>query len=813
MKKIILITVLLLLVLTPVAFWWFCQRPVPQLDGREQIAGLGKAVVVRFDAQAVPYIEAHSETDAYVAQGYVTARERMFQMDVLRRSASGHMSEVFGSVALPTDRLVRTLGLKRLAVEEFHRLSPQGRQAVDAFTRGVNAYLSENPGRLGLEFTLLGYSPGPWHPEDCLAILKYVAYKADESWRLDDFRQRLANKLGDSTVATLFRDDLATYGLPKIEAPPAKKMPAKAVSDALLRQLAQLGDEAHQFDSPKPNWGSNALVVPNTKTRTRGALLACDKHGPLTTPSEWFICSINAPGLHIAGATIPGVPGVWVGRNQDISWGSAALKADVQDIFLEQFESQFASNYRVGDKWQEAEVLTEIIPVRLAKDVEHKVLITRHGPVLFRINDAGISLSWTGTETDRPVFDALYKLNHASGWQDFSAALSTYSDPPQLFVFADRWGNSGCQAAGIVPIRTKATQGTMLTLGSEPKSKWDGFIPFDKLPQSFVPAGTESGAMPVIAANQRPSTGTALPKAPASLILGHQWNAPYRANRWLNSLANAKAPIGLADINVLQGDEYLPVPAVLTKALQQAAVATNYIDRNGVRAIESLLKWDGQMRAGSAQGSIYESFVQTFARRLLEPTLGRDMTTEYLERWPMWVPLVESVIRNQPAAWMPPEERTYETFFLTTLAQSMKSLKIASSENEPMNWLWGKFHTATFRHVSPNATPIFRYFALGPVPVGGTANTLNSCDVKIDPRALHYFTESGPTQRMIVDMSDRDKFYQALSTGQSGHRFSPHRDDQLEAWKRVDLAPIAFSSDQLVRQAKHRLVLESIYGP
>lgn len=800
-----------MLVLVPVTLWWFCLRPVPELNGREQIAGkLEKEVVVRFDAHAVPYIEARSETDAYVAQGFVTARERMFQMDMLRRSATGTMSEVFGSVALPTDRLVRTLGIAKLAAQEFAEVSPTARQAIDAYTRGVNAYLSGNVGRLGIEFTLLGYTPERWRPEDCLAILKHLGYRSDESWRLDDFRQRVANKLGDKAAAELFRDDVAAQPVTNTSAPATNtSAPKKAESNSatnIADALDAYGAVVNSGEEQKTSWGSTAFAIPNAQTRTNGAMLACDKHGALTTPAEWFLCSINSPTMHVAGATIPGVPGVWIGRNEDISWGSAILKADVQDIYLEQFQSQFDTKYKVGDKWVEAGVRTEVIPVRLGKDVEHKVLATRHGPLLLRNGDAAISLSWTGANTDTATFDALYNINHSHNWQEFSQALTKFVDPPQMFVYADRWGNTGMQAAGLVPVRKTAAQGTMLMVGTEPNAKWDGFVPFQSLPHQYVPAGaTAGGARPtLIAANQKPATGT-------PLMLGHQWNAPYRANRLQGVLQNARAPISISDVNVIQGDEFSPVAAALAKSLQQAAVATNYADRNGLQAIELFASWDGQLRANSVEAGVYEAFLQTLMRRVLEPRLGREMATEYLQRWPMWRPLAESVIHDRPPSAMPPEERSFDVFLLTTLTQAMKSLKVAMGESDQTRWAWGKIHEANFRHVSPNATPLFRWFALDPVPIGGDADTMNSCDVQQDPRALHYNSESGPTERMIVDMSDRDKFYQSLCTGQSGHRFSKYRDDQINAWKRVDVAPIAFSSDQLIRQTKSRLVLENKY--
>jgi penicillin amidase len=274
-------------------------------------------------------------------------------------------------------------------------------------------------------------------------------------------------------------------------------------------------------------------------------------------------------------------------------------------------------------------------------------------------------------------------------------------------------------------------------------------------------------------------------------------------------MAASKQPLTLADMNALAADQFSAIVPVVAQALQQATTNNQTIDRNSLYAVELLMKWDGQLQSTSIAASIYQSFMQTLVRRLIEPTLGRDMATEYMERWPQWLSFAHYVLQNKPVAWLPPEERTYDSFLQTTLDQSLKSLRIAFDTSNPAEWSWGKVHQAVFKHPADRDKLWFSdYFRLGPIGVGGAPECVNSCDVTIDPGALSYQSNSGPTERLIMDMSDHSKFYQAIGTGQSGNLMSPFRRDQLADWLSVDLLPVAFSPDQVMRQSRSRLVLE-----
>ncbi len=788
------IAVMLLLLALPVGAWWFVQRPIPALDALVYAPDVAEPVLIRFDGRAVAYIEARREADLYLAQGYVTARDRMFQMDILRRIAHGKLSQVFGPSLIPQDKLVRTIGFSRAAQTELSYLSGAARDSLESYCQGVNFYLMSAADWLPLEFRLLGYRPEPWKPLDTLAVMKYLEYLESESWKLDELRQRVLDKAGATVISRLFSDQWPQS--PLIGARPST---GACTEPKLMASLASLTD-VPLSTADAPCRGSNAWALDGKRSASGGCLIAGDKHDAFSAPDLWYLVSLERPGLHVAGATIPGVPGVLVGRNDNIAWTSASLKADVQDLFVEEFSERFPGQYRTTDGWQDASEITEAIPVRFAKDLLHKVSVTRHGPLLVRTERTGVALSWTGSQSDRSTLSAYFNLNRASSWSEFVSALSEHPGPPQAFVYADRFGNIGFQGAGDVPVRAGDGQGTTVTRGWLKDGQWTAKISFSELPQALSP---QRGY--VVACNQKAAGPD------YTHWLGHQWGCPYRAYRAAGCLADIEAArkrSGLPDMNDLQSDQTAYLSDLVKREIRESIVRTGLVDRIQLTAIDLLNHWDGHLAANSPAASIYESFLRTVTRRLAESKLGPELTREYMNRWPMWPLFTESCLRSKPADWLPSEERTYQTFILTTFSQALKNLRLATRSEDPASWQWGSIHRATFKHAIDRGVPwLSSLFDVGAVAVGGDKDALNACDATLAEDQGKFPSASGPCLRMLADMSDNEKFYQSICLGQSGHLFSPFRQDQLKPWLRADPMPVAWSDVQLNRQSQHRLVL------
>lgn len=794
-RAVLTLGVVFLLLAGFLAGWWFVERPIPHLDGIVSLSELAGPVRVRFDSRQVPYIEAGSEPDLYLSQGFLTARDRFFQMDMLRRLAAGRLSEIFGVSCLPQDKLARTIGCGRLAVAEVKQLSPECKAMLTSYCRGVNLYLAANINSMPLEFNLLAYRPEPWTPADTLAIMKYLSYVHDESWQLDDLRQRIGDLVGAEKTAQLFAEEAtsSSNAANKINRPNVQSYwPSLRSLSVASEQNTWLAHSAHM--------GSSAWVVAGKNTDSGGAILGSDKDEQLTFPDLLYLTSLTAPGLHVAGATIPGIPGILTGRNDFIAWGSASLKADVQDLVLQEFSSQFPTKYKTAAGWQNAVEVNEEIPVRFSSNVVHKVLVTGQGPVLVKNGNKAIALSWTGSTTDHPSLEYVRLVNRAKNWPEFQTAMKAVGGSPQLFVYGDHSGNIGYQAAGDIPLRSGNADGTVLVAGWEPRGQWTGVVPFAQLPSVYNP---NSGYL--VAANQKLSGQI------SSVLIGHQWCAPYRAFRaemFFSDLFSHGRKFGLPDSNELQSDTGSYLSPLVKREISQALSGAQEIDKYQLSALDLVEHWDGTLKPDSPAAAIYESFLHTLARRLLTPKLGKDLTDEYMDRWAMWPLFVERYLKEKPAKWLPPEERTYPTFILTTFSQAVNNLRLALRTDDPKQWTWQAVHKATFPQSATCGMPwLTSIFKTGPIGVGGDPDTINALDVKGDTSAGQFACRSGPTMRLLVDCSDRDKLYQSLSLGQSGHLFSSHSRDQLQAWLRVDPLPVAFSNDQIERQSQHKLIL------
>jgi penicillin amidase len=812
LARFLFITLVVFLLAPALICWWIAQQSLPVLDGVITESDLFRLVTVKFDERAVPYIEASSDSDAYFVQGYITASQRMFQMDMLRRTAEGKMSEVFGGSCVAHDKLMRTIGIERLAAANIKKMPTDIKTCLQAYARGVNAYLSSHEKKLPLPFFLLAYKPAAWREADSLSILKYGQYQADESWPLDDLRQRIFEKLGNAVSPQLFGAPISpsdkamsVSGHVSGHVPGLEHVLEGQPKLAARRfNIEQANLPARNINPALPIWGSNAWAVASNLSETKGALLACDKHTLFTSPDTWYLCSLLGGKLHVSGATIPGVPGVLIGRNDHVAWASTALRVDSQDLLLEQFSPQFPNKYKVPSGWQSVSEIEEDIPVRFANAIVHKVLLSAEGPLLSRSEDqgSGIVLSWAGAEEKVTVFETIWRLNHADSLQSLGEAVRNYSGSPQTFVFADGKGNVGFHLGGLVPLHNEQPKtglpalgswGTVPVQGSTTVQNWPSRISYDQLPGSQTNNQFVIGDPPFALSTSSP----------------YRWQ---RANALLAAGLRADQKVGLPDLAAMQTDQMSALAPLVKKELQAAAAKNSAV--GNASAMDALQHWDGVLRPDSVPASIYEAFLHTLARRLLEPKLGQSMMLEYLERWPRWTSFVEQVLIHKPKEWLPSEERTYDTFMITTFAEAIKNIRLAAGSEKMADWTWRNCHRLSFSNELADrvafAKPVVNYlFGVRTLGMGSDTDCIDAKNVIDSQKPWSFACNTGPTARILIDMSDKDKYYANLVLGESENPLSAYRKDQLEQWLKAEPHAVPFSREQSDKQLQHKLILSN----
>lgn len=821
---------LVVVLLLPVGLLLLAQTRLPIMDGVLNLSELSRGASVKFDDHQVPYIEAANELDLYRVQGYVTAAQRLFQMDMSRRTALGELSEIYGAQTLVQDKLMRTIGLNRACAAELQSLPKETLTALESYAQGVNAFIEGNKDKLPMEYFLLGISPRPWKPLDTLAILKYSQYEQDESWRLDDLRQRVLDKGGNALASKMFERPFS--------APPA----VGRLDPACKLNLLAAGAAA------PVSTGSSGWIVSKDLSDTRGGLLVLDKHHRFSTPCDYFLISLRSPASHLAGASIPGVPGVLHGRNDKVGFGLLAYKVDVQDLFLEQFSNQFPGKYKTPTGWDTAQEIVEEIPVRFSdklffsSKLLHKVNVTRHGPLLYQSEDSGVSLAWVGlnqgstqskttsieknqgeTEKkskDAPVKDAQSKepkpaisktyieaildLNRAVDFKSAEEAISAYYGSPFSVLLVDKSGNCAYQQAGTIPLRAKdaafgAHEGCLLAPGWTGGADWTSYMNFKDLMKVMNPAGG------FFVANFQDFK----PEMPLNTNL-------YRGQRIASILQAFKGGVanrpGLPEMAVLQGDSQAPLVTLVRSTIHEAIDKTELIDTYQIAALSALDKWDGSLLENSAGAAVYECFLRTVLRRVLVPRLG-NMTFEYIERYPSWTKFVETVLKEKSTDWLPSEERTFKNFVITSFGQAVKELRLSSGSDEASRWKWGDLHKGDFPHFVQTVYPAASDFlapllSISAVRLAGDQDTVNTTDgaALLKAKRSQFISGSGSTMRMLIDMSDDEKFYQTLILGQGGQMTSSHRFDLLPVWLSLRPYPLAFSPASESKICQHRLL-------
>ena len=544
MRRLGLFVLLPLVVLAAAGLLWL-RTSLPGLSENIALMGIDAPVEIIHDGNAIPHIVASSSDDAYRALGFVHARDRLFQMDFMRRLGAGRLSEVTGRPTLRLDKTMRTLGLYRLAEETVKRLPPDARQALDAYAQGVNAFLTARSGALPPEFVVLRYQPEEWTPADSLVWGRLMAMRLTGNWRTEALRAALSARLSPAQLADLWpRSDG--------KAPPtlASALPAAETARLAAGLMDGLSDWLHQM-SASNSW---LLSGTGTGTETGKPVLANDPHLGYRAPGLWYLARITAPGLDVTGATAPGVPFHILGHNRRIAWGFTTTDSDTQDLFVERLDPDRPGHYLTPDGSAAFVSRQETIRIKGAPAETFTVRETRHGPVLSDIytdldkiagENEVIALAAASLRADDMTPLALYRFNRAQNWTAFKNAARHFHAPQQNISYADTAGNIGFIAPGRVPVR-RSGQGRQPVPGWTGAFDWTGFIPFDALPQTYNPA---SGR--IVNANHR-----IVPDS-YEWYLTEDWSAPYRAER-IYQLLDATTPHSVAQSMRIQNGHTVP---------------------------------------------------------------------------------------------------------------------------------------------------------------------------------------------------------------------------------------------------------------
>ena len=791
---------------------------LPQIDGSIRVPGLSAPVTVRRDAHGVPHIVAPNQDDLFVAQGYVTAQDRLWQLDMLRRNAQGDLAAILGPPLLKHDEQQRVLELRNTAQRIYRNLSAADRARVDDYARGVNLYIAhcEQTNTLPPEFKLLVYRPAPWTGADSISVGLMMVETLDTHIVTKLGRGKVDARLNNPKLESdlypvgSWRDHPPTGETSDLTQPEAKQSASGSArsttpvgTPSLARFLRRGWDgpgstsssALPDFASPTAQIprslaallglpscrncmaGSNNWVVSGAHTASGKPLLSNDMHLDLTVPNIWYIADLRAPGIHVAGVTLPGMPYVIAGHNDHVAWGFTALGGDVQDLYLEKLNGK--GDFQTSDgTWRPLTIDRQVIPVRGRPNVTLDVHLTDHGPLLNPLlgkNAPPIALKWTLYDPTLNTIP-LYAMDTASNWAEFSAALAQWCWPTQNVVYADDQGHIAYQAVGRIPIRS---QGLTESPIEDDSNQWQGYIPFADMPSSVDPP---SGFLAT--ANARVTTSAS--KYPIT----DEWGEPYRVQR-IYKLLQDRNGLTPQDMLAVQTDIYSAADHLFAQRFAYAIDQTSDAGPRLRQAADLLRVWDGRLTTNSAAASIVVRARQALWPMILVPKLGKE-SLDY--HWTESIYAEEQLVMDEDPAWLPPGYKDWNALLAAAVAKGMKD---GHAPRNLSKWAYGSWHVIQIEHPLARFLPFLnRVAGVGPLPLSGDRTT-----IKQVARSF------GPSQRFTMDWNNIDHSTENIVLGESGNPLSPYFRDQWNDWYTGKTFPLPFASAAVAAQTRHTLRL------
>ena len=767
MKKIKKISLILLLVLGLLflASYIFIQSLKPEYDGEKQLLNLSDSVSVYYDFYGIPHIYGQNEEDAFRALGYVHAQDRLWQMELLRRVASGGLSEVFGSKLLTTDKFFLSLGIDEASSKTVEKSDRTNKtiQLTEAYLDGINQFIENGP--TPVEFYLTGITKEPFTLQDVYNSIGYMAFSFAMAQKTDPLLTSINNKLGPEYLKDLeIEVDKNTEWIRNYQS---------AAEDSKEAQMVAFISKALE-NLPLPQLeGSNSWVVAPSKTKSGKVILANDPHIGFAQPSVWYEAHVNAPGYEKYGYHMAGIPFPILGHDRNLAYGITMFENDDVDFYYEETNPADSTKYKTKEGWENYEVVSRLIKIKDSTDVSFSYRKTQHGPVMDSISkiikdNRPISISWIYTKQENKVLDAFYEISHAKNIEQFEMALPKIHAPGLNIMYGDKEGNVAWWATAKLYQMPDSAQTKLIMDGSSGAYEPIRFLEFSENPSAVNPPWNY-----VYSANNQPDS-----------IAGMLYPGYYLPENRANRIVELLDEIDDWDKNAMMIMITDGTSSVNVEILRNLTKRVNVkeLSEDDINLLDKLSAWDGDSHLKSVEATIFHRWVYFFLSNTFEDELGPELFQQFLSTH-FHKRLIAPMALKKESVWWDNTftEETIENkkdIVLTSFKMALESLKAEFGESSSQ-WTWDKVHTLEHGHPIGQVDMFRSFFNVGPFPVDGTREVINNMFFPYTADGQNKVS-SGPSTRRIVDFSDIENSVSILPTGQSGNPFSPHYKDQAE---------------------------------
>jgi len=776
----------------------FIARSHPEVEGEVKSDMLIDSVYIYRDENGIPHIFAKNEHDLYFALGYVSAQDRLWQMDLSRRIAGGRLSEIFGAETIEIDKLFRTLGLNETAQRMQRYLSEKSIEILKSYTDGVNYFIRTHKGKYPVEFELLRYEPEMWTITDCLLITRLMAWQLNFSWWTEPVFSEILEKVGEEKFKKLI---------------PEYPENAPLIIKKYLPQTGKFVEAnikfREMFAMPTEGFGSNSWAVSGEKSVTGKPLLANDPHLPFSLPSIWYQVHLNDGTMDMVGVCIPGTPGIVIGRNNYIAWGLTNVMLDDTDFYIEKIDSS-GMRYFYDGKWLDLRVREEVIKVKGGSDYKIKILSTHRGPIIsdaYRfsfteyipkadtkfITSLAVSMRWTGHLISDEIL-AFYRISHAKNWDEFKEGLKFFTVPAQNFIYADIYGNIGYYCAGKIPVRKKLNP-LLLNSGETDEFDWTGFVPFNEQPNIFNPPEQ------FIATANNKVVDDNYP-----YYISYLWEPESRALR-INEVLSSKEKFSVDDFKNLQLDYFSHYAKEMTPYIIRAFEGVEVKDPLLNEALGYLRNWDFNFSRDDIAGSIFSSFVVSMMKNTFEDELGQELYKRFVFYSGVPMRILKQLIVKGDTLWFddvrtPDEKEGMNEIIRKSFVESVFNLRNLLGD-DIASWHWGKIHRLRLIHPLGLRSPLDKIFNLGPFEIGGAGTTVNNAGFSM---LKPFDCVLGPSMRQIVDFSE-NLLYSIIPAGPSGQIMSKFYDSQTQLYLKGEYLKIEMDIGKIKNEKTKLLTL------